>query len=121
MHDSPSLAQPSGSAQNFEAQQHPEGTTTADSSAQRPDQEGIAIPAGAQESSARELAPQQKGSQDTATQPDICMSDQQLNCFMDSARRPGTGYAAAAARREEAQELALEQAILVRHFLQREV
>lgn len=121
MHESPSLAHPSGSAQNFEAQQHPEDTTTADSSAQRPDREGIAVSAGAHESSAQELAQQQMDSQDTAAQPNICMSNQQPDPFVDSARSPGAGYAAAAARREEAQELALEQAILVRHFLQREV
>ena len=121
MHDSPSLAQPLGSAQNFGAQQHPEGTTTADSSAQGPDQEELAVSAGAPESSARELAQEQKGSQDTAAQPNICMSNQQPNPFIDSARSPGAGYAAAAARREEAHELALEQAILVRRSLQHEV
>ena len=121
MHESPSLAQPSGSAQYFEAQQHPEDTSTADSGAQRPDREGIAVPAGAHKSSAQELAQQQMESQDTAAQPNICMSNQQPEPFMDSARSPGAGYAAAAAKREEAQELALEQAILVRHFFQREV
>ena len=39
-----------------------------------------------------------------------------LEPYPDNACSPGNRYAAAAARKEEAQELALEQAILVRHF-----
>jgi len=39
-----------------------------------------------------------------------------LEPYPDNACSPGNRYAAAAARKEEAQELALEQAILVQHF-----
>jgi hypothetical protein len=103
---------------NPKAQQHPEDTTRRDSSARMPEMDGDTAPAGTQESSAGELAHQQTDAQDIAAQPHMCMSNQQPGPSMDTARSPGQGYAAAAAWREEAQELALEQAILVRALFQ---